>query len=88
MYVCFVESLKKHEKSIANRRVEDWETSNGHTKDTSRLFHGPWHVSVGEHILRSYLGCGTDSVSSVFCKSHKYSKDAKVMQIYRILKVS
>ena len=38
------------ENSIANRRVEDWEASNGHTKDTTRLFHGPWDVSVGEHI--------------------------------------
>ena len=38
--------------------------------------------------VRSYLGCGTDSVSSVFRKSHKYFKDAKVMQINRILKIS
>ena len=37
-------------KFIANRRVEDWEASNGHTKDTTRLFHGPWHDPVGEHI--------------------------------------
>ena len=36
------------QKSIANRRVEDWEASNGHTKDTTRLFHGPWHDQVGE----------------------------------------
>ena len=38
--------------------------------------------------VRCYLGCGTDSVSSVFRKSHKYFKDAKVMQINRILKIS
>ena len=38
--------------------------------------------------VRSHLGCGTDSVSSVFCRSHKYFKDAKVMQINRILKKS
>ena len=38
--------------------------------------------------VRSHLGCGTDSVSSVFCRSHKYFKDAKVMQINRILKMS
>ena len=37
-------------KSIANRRVEDWEASNGHTKDTTRLFHGSWHDPVCEHI--------------------------------------
>ena len=37
-------------KSISNRRVEDWEASNGHTKDTTRLFHCPWHDPVGEHI--------------------------------------
>ena len=38
--------------------------------------------------VRSHLGCGTDSVSSVFCRSHKYFKDAKVMQINMILKIS
>ena len=38
--------------------------------------------------VRSDLGCGTDSVSSVFCRSHKYFKDAKVMQINRILKIN
>ena len=43
-------AYRSMQKSIANRRVEDWEASNGHTKDTTRLFHGPWHVSVGEHI--------------------------------------
>ena len=44
------ESLQKHWKSIANRWVQDREASNGHTKDTTRLFHGPWHDAVGEHI--------------------------------------
>ena len=34
-------------KTIANRRVEDWEASNGHTKDMIRLFHGPWHDPMG-----------------------------------------
>ena len=34
-------AYRSMQKSIANRRVEDWETSNGHTKDTARLFHGP-----------------------------------------------
>ena len=43
-------AYRSMQKSIANRRVEDWEASNGHTKDTTQLFHGPWHVSVGEHI--------------------------------------
>ena len=38
--------------------------------------------------VRSHLGCGTDSVSSVFCRSHNYFKDAKVMQINRVLKIS
>ena len=38
------------ENPFANRRVKDWEASNGHTKDTIRLFHGPWHNAVGEHI--------------------------------------
>ena len=30
------------QNSLPNRRVEDWEASNGHTKDTTQLFHGPW----------------------------------------------
>ena len=38
------------QKLIANRRVEDWEASNGRTKDTTRLFHSLWHDRVGEHI--------------------------------------
>ena len=37
--------------------------------------------------VRSHLGCGTDSVFIRFCKSHKYFKDAKAMQINRILKI-
>ena len=49
-YVYFSESLQKHWKSIANCQVEDWEASNGHTKDTTRLFHGPWHDAVGEYM--------------------------------------
>ena len=49
-YVYFSESLQKHWKSFDNRRVEDWEASNGHTKDTIRLFYGPLHDAVGEHI--------------------------------------
>ena len=43
-------AYKSIKKSIANRWVEDWEASNGHTKDTTRLFHGPLHNPVGEHI--------------------------------------
>ena len=43
-------AYRSMQKSIANRRVEDWKASNGHTKDTTQLFHGLWHVSVGEHI--------------------------------------
>ena len=38
--------------------------------------------------VHSHLGCGTDSVFILFCKSHKYFKDAKAMQINRILKIS
>ena len=38
--------------------------------------------------VRSHLGCGRDSVFICFCKSHKYFKDAKAMQINRILKIS
>ena len=49
-YVYFSESLQKHWKSIANCRVDDWEASNGPTKDTTWLFHGPWHDAVSKHI--------------------------------------
>ena len=45
-------AYRSMQKSIANRRVEDWEASNGHTKDKTRLLHGPWHVFVCEHIFR------------------------------------
>ena len=45
-----VKAYRSIQKSIANRRVEDWEASNGHTKDTTRLFHGPWHDPVDEHL--------------------------------------
>ena len=43
-------AYRSMQKSIANRRGEDWEANNGHIKDTTRLFHGTWHVSVCEHI--------------------------------------
>ena len=33
--------------------------------------------------VRSHLGCGTDSIFIHFCRSHKYFKDAKVLQINR-----
>ena len=36
----------------------------------------------------SHLWCGTDSVLIRFCRSHKYFKDAKVMQINRIFENS
>ena len=65
-------------KSIANRRVEDWEASNCHTKDTTRLFLGPLHDPVGEHICAQPF---IMRVSLIF-------KDAKSMQIDRILKLS
>ena len=50
--VCIIwrEPTEALKKSIANRRVEDWEASNCHSKDTTRLFHGPLHDPVGEHI--------------------------------------
>ena len=38
--------------------------------------------------VRSHLGCGTDCVFKCLCRSHKYFKDAKVMQINKILKIS
>ena len=41
------EALKIHCQSPSRGPLE---ASNGHTKDTTRLFHGPWHDAVGEHI--------------------------------------
>ena len=43
-------AYRSMQKSIAKRRVEDWEASNGYIKDITRLFHGPWQVFVGEHM--------------------------------------
>ena len=56
-----VKAYRNIKKSITNLRVEDWEASNGRTKDTTRLFHGPWHDPVDIYV-RSHVGCGTDSV--------------------------
>ena len=38
--------------------------------------------------VHSHLGCGTDFVFILFCKSHTYFRDAKAMQINKILKIS
>ena len=73
------------EKPIANRQVEDWEASNGHIKDTIRLFRGPWHHPIGEHICAQSFRMWN---RLRFCKCHKYFKNAKAMQINRILKIS
>ena len=43
-------AYRNMQKSFANLRVEDWEATIGRTKDAIRLFHGPWHDPVGEHI--------------------------------------
>ena len=55
----------------------------------NRLFHGPWRDPLGKYIyVRSHLGCEPDPIFILFYKSHKYFKDAKVMQINMILKLS
>ena len=41
------------------------------------------NIFVGSH-----LGCETDSIFMCFCRSHKYFKDAKAMQINRFLKIN
>ena len=38
------------QKSIAIRRVEDREASDGRTKDTTWLFYSLWHDRVDKHI--------------------------------------
>ena len=40
-------SIKIHCQSPSRGPLE---ASNGHTKDTTQLLHGPWHDAVGEHI--------------------------------------
>ena len=57
-----VKAYRNIQKSIANLRVEDWDVSNGRTKDTTRLFHGPWHDLWVNIYVRSHVGWGTDSV--------------------------
>ena len=37
--------------------------------------------------MRSHLGCGIDSIFICLCRSHKYFKAPKAMQINRILKI-
>ena len=37
-----VKAYRSIKKSITKCWVEDWEVSSGHTKDTTRLFQGPW----------------------------------------------
>ena len=74
-------------KSIANRRVEDWEASNGPTTDATRLFHHSWHDAVSEHIYVNPFRMCKRLRFHMFCRSHKYFKDAKAMQIRRILKI-
>ena len=55
-----------------------------HTKDTTPLFHGPWHDPVGEHICAQPFRMW-DRLR--FHRSHKYFRDAKALQINRILVV-
>ena len=69
---------------IASCQVENGEASNDHTKDTTRLFHGPWHDAVGEQIcaqpfrmwnrLRFHMFL---QVSQIFqrCKSNANKQD-------------
>ena len=69
-------------KSIANRRVQDWEASNGHTK--TRLFHSPLHGPVGEHIraqpFRMWNRLRFSWVSLIFqrCKSDANKQDFEI----------
>ena len=88
----FAKAYKSIKKPIANCRVKNWEASNGHIKDTIRLFRGPWHDPVGEHIcaqsFRMWNRLRFHPFLQVSNKSCKYFKDAKAIQINRILKIS
>ena len=65
-----------------------WDARNGHTKDTIRLFHGPRHHPVGDHICVQSFRMWNRLSFHPFFKSDKYFKYAKAMQINRILKIS
>ena len=76
------------ENPFAHRRVEDWESSNGHTKDKTRLFHGLWHNAVGEHICAQPFRMWNRLRFHTFLQVSQNFKDAKVMQINRIFENS
>ena len=64
-------AYRSMEKSIANRRVEDWEASNVTLKiqpDFSTVHDKFLWANI---YVRSYLGCGTVSVSSVVSQVSK-----------------
>ena len=48
------------------------ETSKGQTKGTTRLFHGPWHDAVGEHICAQPF-----SMWNRLCFSYVYAGQAQ-----------
>ena len=68
---------------FANRRVEDWEATNGHIKDTTWLFHGPWHNTVGKHICAQPLGMWNRLRFHMVLHVSQIFQRQKVMQINR-----
>ena len=53
--VQFSETRRNIENPLPIAESRTGKTSNGFTKDTTRLFHSPWHDAVGEHICAQPL---------------------------------
>ena len=63
---------------LPNGRVEDWEASNGHTKDTTRLFYSPLQDARGQtHLCAVILDVEQTPFSSVFAGLTNISKMQK-----------
>ena len=88
MWVMFnlAKAYRSIQKYIANRLVEDWEGSNGHIKDTTRLFHGPWHYSVGEHICAQAFMMWNRLVFIGFTNISKTQKRCKWTGFWKFVK--
>ena len=71
-----VKAYRNMQKSIANQWVEDWEASNGRTKETTWLFHDPWDDPVGKHIcVQPFRIWNRPGFHPLFCRYHKYSRN-------------
>ena len=78
-----VKAYRSIQNPLPNRRVKDWEASNGHTKDTTWLFHSQLHdAHGGTHLCAVIKDVEQTPFSSIFAGL------PKVMQINKALKWS